>query len=433
VSDNRRDRDSYTAPSATTNTALGGPADGELVLKAAGQIIAGWLDVTVTRSVDTVPGTFHIMASSPPPASAGPSDNRRDRDSYTVPPLVPINSPLTIEIGGHTVLTGYLDATTMSIGPEEHITRYQGRGRLRDIVDCSVQKDNISLLNTTITKLAAWLVEGFAGPIQVVAPDGDGDGKAFDFAADLGDTPYEAISRVARYEGLLVYENEAGNLVLSRVGDVTHASGFAEGKNIQSAEFTTDFSERFSTYRVMIISIDQLARSGALQGPVATDPAITTYRPRVIISEQATSNATLAAQRALWEAQRRRGRSTRVTLVCDSWLDSAGTPWTPNQLAPVSIPSLGLDTPGWVIAGVTFKRDGRSGTTAQVTLMPAEALTIEPITLNPYEQRALTSGQPTSPTGPAGTSTGNDVTAPNALPSVATDRRPVSVTQGSGL
>ena len=43
----------------------------------------------------------------------------------------------------------------------------------------------------------------------------------------------------------------------------------------------------------------------------------------------------------------RAGQSFRVLVTCDSWLDSAGTPWAPNQTPNVSIPAVSVNDPPW--------------------------------------------------------------------------------------
>ena len=63
-------------------------------------------------------------------------------------------------------------------------------------------------------------------------------------------------------------------------------------------------------------------------------------RKRYIIAEAVPDFVNLARQRAIWEMNRRNGRSRVARVVVDSWFDSAGELWTPNRLAPVYLPSL---------------------------------------------------------------------------------------------
>ena len=392
---------------------LGGPPDGDLVFSAAGQTYAGWTGISVTRTVEGMPSRFDVRGTVKFPGE--------------LRGVIPLNSPCTITIGGHVVLTGYFERYVHALGAEDHNVVLAGRGRCCDLVDCAALIPNQTAPQTSVTALAKTLVKPFAGgAIQVLTPDGDGAGQQFSFTVDLGETPYEIIERIARYEGLLTYENADGNLVLARIGKVKHASGFAEGKNIQSAEFSYCMDGRFSVYIPLLMSSDTLTRDGSVAGggnaagPRVTDPGINRYRPRIIVSEQANNGQFLAEQRANWEMNQRTGRGFRATIVCDSWLDSAGTPWTPNQVAPMVLPSLGINEPGWVIVEVTYNRNGRSGTTATVVLCPPEALSIEPSAPNAVQQRLL---HPDASSGGAtGAAPASPATPPSA-PNAGTDGR----------
>ena len=67
-----------------------------------------------------------------------------------------------------------------------------------------------------------------------------------------------------------------------------------------------------------------------------------------------------------------------------------------------------------VITDVTYSRDGTTGTTAQVTLMPASVLAIEPAALNALSARFLPDADKPSALGAANPGIGPAVTAPNA-------------------
>lgn len=390
-----------------------GPPDGELELRVGGQVFTGWTSVSVTRGVERIPSDFDIRATVKQPGEL------RAR--------IKLGQPLQILIGGHVVLTGYLERITQHTAPEQHSVTLIGRGRCCDLVDTAALIDNQQRSNTSVGVLARELVQPYAGPIQVLTPDGDGDAKNYSYSINLGESPYELIERMARFEGLLCYENADGNLVLSRIGRETHSSGFVEGENIETLELVGTVDERFSVYIPVLTSSDTLSgrlpgtSSNPIGGTAAGEPVydreIDRYRPRVIVSEQNTNETFLARQRCVWEAARRRGRSSRVSLSCSSWLDSAGEPWTPNRLATVSFASAGFADVTFVITDVVYRRDGRSGTTAHVTLMPPEAISVEPSSLNALDARFASprQGPQADPLGP-GAPAAPPTSAANAMP-----------------
>jgi prophage tail gpP-like protein len=208
---------------------------------------------------------------------------------------------------------------------------------------------------------------------------------------NAGETPFEIIDRIARYEALLAYEGPDGNLILSSVGTTKMASGFQVPGNIEASSVSFSMDQRYSDYFVLWNTIDPTAQipsgvavaNGNLHGRV-TDPAMPRFRPKVIVSEQVQAGVDLGQQRATWEMNRRNGRAQAIRLTCDSWRDSAGTLWQPNTLALVDIPISKLVRQTWLIAEVSYRRD-ESGTHAELTLMPPTAFSPEPTALQGYD------------------------------------------------
>ena len=159
-------------------------------------------------------------------------------------------------------------------------------------------------------------------------------------------------------------------------------------------------------------SVAQFGAHGNDAGAPVPDPLVTRYRPLIVVSEQMVGDQFLAQKRAVWEATRRRGRSRSVQVKCDSWRDGAGRLWTHNVLAPVHVPSCGLENLTWLVTEWELVRDA-SGTHANVTLMPPEAFAVEPSALNGVNymiaeaEMSARLGQNNPAAGPA-------VTSPNA-------------------
>ena len=402
-----RDQTGKAQPPARPMTTPAGSPDGELLISAAGQNFTGWTSVRVTAGVMRTPRDFEVQATVKLPGEV--------RD------IIQPNTAVTLSIGGHVVLTGYVERVQRRVAAGSHTVSFGGRGRCCDLVDGAALAPNLAVMDANLIGLAKTLVLPFsAGAIQIITPDGPGSGRAFNYQINLGETVYEILDKFSRYEGLLPYEDANGNLVFARVGQVAHASGFSESQNVQEIEVSANFDERFSVYIPLIMSSSSF-NANALginsAGSPVTDPGVNRYRPRMIISEQLTQDGSLASIRALWESTRRAGQATRITVTADSWLDSAGTPWTPNQTASIALPSIAINQAGWVITEVQFARDMQSGTTARVTLMPPEALSIEPQALSNLGNRfAPTPAAAASPLGNA-TAPSPSPSAPNAAPS----------------
>ncbi len=361
---------------AITRPPAANPDDGELTITTGGLTLGGWQDIRVTRGVERMPGDFSLLLTERNPDASG---------TVVVEPF----QPCVVRIGGDTVLTGYVNDYEPEIGPAAHTVRAAGAGKCQDLVDCSALVPSMQMTTASVVSLAQQLAKPFgitvSSPLGAV-PVAQTDGMPVQFNVNLGETPFEIIDRVARFAQVLAFESADGNLVLDQVGRQQMSSGFEQGVNIERARCRYSASERFSEYIACIMSAQQFSQIDGADGNTlgrVTDKAVPRYRPRVIISEQATAAGYLALQRAQWEMARRIGRSQAVTLTCDSWRDSAGRLWEPNFLVPVHIPKLKLVNQLWVIGEVTYRR-GEDGTHADLILMPPAAYSPEPQSLQLY-------------------------------------------------
>jgi prophage tail gpP-like protein len=128
--------------------------------------------------------------------------------------------------------------------------------------------------------------------------------------------------------------------------------------------------------------LNDIGKGGFLQAQVF-DEGVTRFRKKVLIGESGMPGQDVALQRALWEKNRRWGRSFSLRVVTDSWRDSAGTLYTPNTLVDLNLPLLKCVDKTWLIGEVTYHLDGSAGTTCELTIMPPEAFSVEPQLLGP--------------------------------------------------
>ncbi|WBV42724.1 phage baseplate assembly protein [Pseudoroseomonas cervicalis] len=371
--------------------------NGELTLTVGGQRLAGWKNVRLARGLERTPSDFDLLVTERYPGEPA---------AISVQP----GQSCTVQIGQDVALTGYVDRVQLEIGARHHEVRVTGRGKAQDLVDCQAWLRDVR--GQVSFASAAALARQLAAPfgLQVLAPDGEGPVLP-QFNVALTETGWEIIDRVARYAGMLAYEDAQGRIVIGKAGKDRHASGFVQGLNVETAAVIFAMDQRFSHYEAVVMSVDVLQDlAGAVGGPLdynvrgrARDQGVPRFRPRVFVSEQMQSGEDIAQRRAEWEATRRFGRSQGVSITCDSWRDAAGQLWEPGRLATVHLPALKLTDRAWVIAEVTYRR-GPEGTHADLVLMPPEAYASEPVVLQPYDWqvgRAL-DANPTPPTTDTG-------------------------------
>lgn len=340
----------------------------DLTLSTGQAAISGWTGIRVGRGVERLPSDFSLELTERYPGEA---------NAFVVQPM----DPITVKLGSDLVLTGYVDRLATSISAGQHSVTVSGRGKCADLVDCAAIWAGGQISNADVLSIATKLAEPYGITVQSLS----GSGLIVpQYNINWGSTVFEIIEMLCRWSGFLVYDGTDGNLILARAGAGKHASGIAQGVNAQSANFVSAADQRFSQFVVRRIGTDTLSDLGTVGNMefVAQDVGMKRTRMRYIIMETGDYGP-IAKQRASWEIARRYGRGNQVRAVLDSWRDSAGQLWTPNQLIDVDLPTLKV-APGlpWLISEVTYLRD-EQGTRAELMLMPPQAFELEPV-LTPW-------------------------------------------------
>jgi len=345
--------------------------DMDVSLTVGGVAWRGWEEVRITRGCERCPSDFDIAIT----------EKYSDNTKIDVEP----GQPCILKAGDASLITGYVDLYNTAYDATNHGVRIAGRSKCQDLVDTHAVVPSGQLGNCTIRTLAEQLSQPYGikvDSLSVSLPLDPSESVLPMFNVTLGMSPFELIEANCRYYALLVYDNPDGDLVLSPVSSKSHASGFSEGVNVLAAEVAFRMDERMSVYWPHLFTIQTMNDlpdpNAGSSFPPLYDPGVPRYRPFFVVSEQYYNDHFLATKRAQWEMQRRRGRSQAVHLVCDSWYDSAGEIWQPNRVAPLNLPSLKLPNKNWLITEVTLFTGMARGTGAEITLMPPEAMTVEP-------------------------------------------------------
>lgn len=358
----------------------------ELTLRLGGADIRGWTQMRITRGIERVPSTFEISMTERFPG---------ELNAVSVAP----GTACQVLLGSDLVITGYVDVVAPMISPQGHQVHVVGRGKCCDLVDCSAEWPGGQINGTNALDVAQKLAAPYG--ISVALAPGVGGGPAIpQISLILGETAWEVIERICRYAALLAYELPDGSLLLNQVGTSVHASGFTQGRNVQSATMQYRSDQRYSRYVAFLQSVEALwsqAPGGVdpNQIGVAIDPTVQRHRQLDIIAEAAAGGQEVAVARANWEMARRFGRSFMCRVTADSWRDGAGTLWQPNMLAPLELPLLKTAGVQWAISEVTYVLD-QQGTTAELTLMPPAAFEPQPVLLQPAWLMQITNQDPSN-------------------------------------
>lgn len=342
----------------------------DLSLVIGGRKISGWDSARVSRGIERCPSDFEISMTELYPGSA---------DKLVLQP----GDECTVLLGSDPVITGYVDIFAPGIDQANHIIRVAGRSKSEDLVDCAAEWPGGQIAGASALEIAKKLAQPYGITIKAEVDTG---APIPQFNLTIGESAYAIIERVARYRGLLIYDLPDGSVTLAQAGNDKMGSGCVQGKNVQRAGAVYSSDQRFSQYDVFLQSMDVLGDLGEGGNLLATvnDPGMKRHRQRDIIAEAGGGGLDVAKQRGLWECARRAGRSYAISVMVDSWRDTAGKLWTPNAAIPLELPALKLPSgTTWLIGEVTFNKTAE-GTSAEMLIMPRDAFLPEPILIQPF-------------------------------------------------
>lgn len=318
----------------------------------------GWTRVAITRAIDTLAGSFELTLAE---RWAG----QRDRFDLKA------GAACTLRIGGETVMTGHVDQLQVRLSGQEHELTVIGRDRAGDLVDCSAIPTFTSYRGVRLETLVRDLVQPFGITVTVSTETGD---PIRVFAVQQGETVQAAIERLCRMRGLIAISRSDGSIEIT----TPSASGASvmrvrTGDNLLEATATHDVSERFSEYIVK----GQAAGDDTLNGAAAAsssaraaDPAVTRYRPQIVIAEDQATIAALMA-RAKFEASVRAGRAQSAELVVLGWRTPGGALIAPNQLIDIEAPELFIE--GRMLVEAARLVFDQLGERAELSVVPPQA------------------------------------------------------------
>ncbi|MGH1542353.1 MAG: phage baseplate assembly protein [Arenicella sp.] len=245
-----------------------------------------------------------------------------------------------IRIDGELVLTGYIDLYKVNLSPKSHDVTISGRSQTCDIVDCSAIHVPGNFFGLTLDQIALELTAPY--DVHVIAGENIEFAPIEKFELNQGETPFQAVERLARKERTLVTDDHLGNLILTNASEQRYD---IQIDKYLEAVATKDYSSRYSLYKT----------KGQQHGPdfgnpleaaqvfaEVNDAEIKRFRPLIVRSEGNTTPAE-AERRAIFQRNRSIGESINVSMSIDGFHNIKGELWEPNKLIWVSDEILGIE------------------------------------------------------------------------------------------
>lgn len=316
--------------------------DDEVVVSVNGRTYRGWKSVSITRSMEALSSAFSISLTdiwSP------------NGENW---PIVP-GDAITIELGGKTVLVGFVDDAQPDEQFDSRTMQIVGRDKLMDLVDCSENITPGQFRNQTALQIAQRMVKSFGLGVRADVSVGD---RFERFAIQPGETAHNTISRAAEKRSLLPISADAGETVLlTQAGNLRAADSLILGVNIKGVSARHSMKNRFSEYTIKgqsnVIGSVWGAPSAFAMKATAKDEAVLRFRPKVIQGGGDNSLAEMR-RRVQYEASVRAGKATRVTVVMNGWRQTDGELWPVNALTSVKAQTGIQVDQEMLIAGTNF-------------------------------------------------------------------------------
>lgn len=342
------------------------PSDDGLYVLIGNTVFSTFSSFMFSRDIENVPSTFQIEIPL-------------DGSSY--PTNVNDNQECIIYKNKKQIFHGYMEQFTISAsGNRQHSLMIAGRSKLRDICDPNPEIAGTAINGVHgISDICSALCSDYSIKFQNLSTTPDK--TAWDSVPfNLGDTAFSVISRYARYEGKLLYDNGYGDLIVNDVSDKVVCT-FDENSQISQALFQTDLTQRFSKYHVYWQPFTTQSQTGLPPYMEALDPQPSIWgivpRTKVIINSTSDEDGSIAQRLANWEANRAYGRSKQLHLTIPDWKDSQVL-YDVNQLCLVNLPYLNVYNMNMIISSVSYSYSQQGGSVLNLVLYPREAFSFEP-------------------------------------------------------
>lgn len=322
----------------------------------------GWESISVSGGIERAASDFALSVTERFPGQPNPMR------------IFPTD-PCEIRIGNDLVITGFVDKVEPSYDATSHTNAVSGRSKTQDLIDCSITEKR-GFQDRRIDQIAQAIADEYNITVELQEVR---TGKIDKFRTQSGETPFEAIERLCRQQGLLITDNRFGELVLTEAGSTAATDALVTGQNILTGGASYDASNRYSEIIVRGHRFGDDSNFGrSLFGANQEEQDSEVPRRRALIIDAETlGNVGSFQDRARWEVARRAGESANFTYTVQGWRQSDGTLWTHNQLVKVQDAILSVDTE-LLIVEWTFDLTNSGGEVTTLQLGPPEGYKLIP-------------------------------------------------------
>lgn len=337
----------------------------DVSLLVNGNRYTGWKQVGVTRTIESLTGSFLLTVA----------DNNVDA-AFSWPILE--EDECKVKIDDQTAIDGWVGTRSPSFSGSTRGLVYTGKDRAAALVECSAFLNDWSFINATVVDIARKLADPFG--IKVSVQPGLELLKApRKVVVSQGETAFSALDTVAKAAGVMVVSDGSGGILITRSGTGRASQELIEGENLLTGAIDYEASERFSRYVVstQIPSTDRTSGSAARIRAEAIDEGVRRTDRTLLIRPDTGLTKDYARQRADWEARIRAARAASPSVTVHGWKQSDGALWPLNVLIFIKSETLRIER-DMLISQARHTKGDDGGEITVLRLVRPDSFTPEP-------------------------------------------------------
>lgn len=341
----------------------------------------GWKSVQITRSIESLAGSFRLEIND---RWAGSS----------VPWPIAEEDECALSVLGTQVLKGYVDIRDPSYDASTRSFSVAGRDKAGSLVDCSAILDKLIFRNTPILDLATKIAAPFGVKVSMQAGlDKNLKLQVGDkLAVNPGDSAHHALEKACRMVGVIPISDGQGNIVLARAGTDRAKTAIKRGVNVLKGSASYNATGRFAHYLCLSQHAGKIPKkeskgaaktagkamaAAARSRGEAFDDDVRRKERTLIVNPEDGANKDYADRRAQYEATVRAAKSETLHYTVPGWAQEDGTLWPLNVLVAVDDDWLGAKGDMLITETRIGLAEG-TGKTTELVLKRPDVFTPEP-------------------------------------------------------
>jgi len=348
----------------------------DIQIEVNGVRYTGWESVSVTKTIETLCGSFNFDGSF-----------TKGKDFP-----IKVNNECKIYVNDTVVINGFVEKAKVSIDASTHRLSISGRDRTCDLVDNTLSPAvPMPKLPATVKQIVEKILQFYGMTnIKVIDPYNLSPIKEV-IAVELGQGAEDLIQQYASKRNVLITTNNDGNIIFQRAGTDIYKTVLTRNKKdyqlIKGSDMTFDNTKRFHSYRVTdqanpmsdyYVGNQSTSKQNSDVSASKIDDEIRKTRIYYLSSDD-TSEADDVKKRVEWEGNFRRAQSE--VYECDvvgfkPLLDDGI--WLPNKKVRIDDVESNLSPITLLISSVMFKKDNNGGSITHLKCVPQDSFTLQP-------------------------------------------------------